>query len=79
MTCRGVVRGRQVELEGEITLAEGTRVRVIPVDADVSTLSAGLTDLTEWLRQARQVRAALPETGDSAELLSALRVGRAQR
>lgn len=33
MTCTGVVRGKQVDLDGDVTLPEGTRVRVIPEES----------------------------------------------
>jgi hypothetical protein len=79
MTCRGVVRGRQVVLEDEVTLPEGTRVQVIP-EEPVSGVGPGApSSLLAWLQEAREVRAGLPMTSDSTELLRDLREGRAQR
>lgn len=79
MICRGIVRGRGVELEGELTLPEGTRVQVIAEEPVLSSADEGPMSLMEWLREARQVRKQLPETGDSTDLLRQLREGRALR
>jgi hypothetical protein len=79
MTYRGIVKSGLIELEGEITLPEGTRVSVTPeellaIDSRTSTMT-----LKEWLQAARQVRAWLSETGDSTEFLRRLREERANR
>ena len=66
MTDKGMVKGNVIELEGEVTLPEGTRVNIIPEQPQHP-----LT-LQEWLREARQVRAQLPKTSDSVEILQQL-------
>lgn len=71
MTYKGIVKGTVIELEGEVTLPEGTRVNVIP-ERPVTVLQYPLT-LKEWLREACQVRAQLPKTSDSVEMLRQLR------
>jgi hypothetical protein len=82
MTCTGVVRGRRVELDGDAPFPEGTRVRVFPEssaeEGGDGRPEAGLS-LGEWLRQARDVRAQLPETSDSVEVLRSLRESRFAR
>lgn len=78
MVCRGVVRGRQVELEGDITLPEGTRVQVIPEEPGFADVTEEST-LKAWLIEARRVRSAIPETADSTELLREIREGRARQ
>jgi hypothetical protein len=79
MTYRGIVKRRLIDLEGEVTLPEGTRVSVTPeeplaIDSRTSTMT-----LKEWLQEARQVRAQLSKTGDSKEILRQLREERAHR
>jgi hypothetical protein len=79
MTYRGIVKRGLVELEEEVTLPEGTRVSVTPeeplaIDSRTSTMT-----LKEWLQEARQVRAQLPRTGDSVQILRRLREERANR
>jgi hypothetical protein len=71
---RGVVRGRLVELEDGALLPEGTRVTVIPEEPTDETYSLGA-----WLREARNVRAQLPLTGDSVETVGEIRQERADR
>ena len=80
MTYRGVVKRGLIELEGEVTLPEGTRVSVAPEEplAIDSRTSTTMT-LKEWLQKARQVRAQLSTIGDSAEILRRLREERAHR
>jgi len=79
MIYKGVVKGNVIELEGKAALPEGTRVSVIPEPpAGVSVPQPSMT-LKEWLQEARQVRAQMPETGDSVEILRQLREGRARR
>ena len=79
MTYKGIVKGNVIEVEGEAALPEGVRVSIIPeqpIRTDVPRLT--LT-LKEWLREARQVRAQLPKTSDSVEILQQLRERRAGR
>lgn len=79
MSYKGVVKGHVIELEGEATLPEGTRVSIIPEPPVVVTVPQDAMTLQEWLQAARQVRAHLPKTSDSVELLRQLREERAQR
>lgn len=75
MAYKGTVKGGLIELEGEVTLPEGTCVSVIPEELVVVDIRASATTLKEWLLGARQVRALLPKTGDSVEILRQLREG----
>jgi hypothetical protein len=75
MIYRGIVKQSRIELEGEVTLPEGTRVNVVP-ETHIPNLPL---PLQEWLQQAREVRAQLPETSDSVEIVSQLREGCANR
>ena len=77
MTCTGVVRGRRVELDGEVTLPEGTRVRVIPEEATAVETIEESASLTDWLRRAHEGRARRPATSDSTDLLREIREERA--
>jgi hypothetical protein len=70
----GIVRGRVVELEDEARLPEGTRVTVIPEGP-----SGEARSLSNWLREARQLRAQLPLTSDSVEILQQIRQERVHR
>lgn len=79
MTYTGIVKGNVIELEGDITLPEGTRVRVIPEQPSIPGVPQPSMTLEEWLREARQVRAQLPKTSDSVEILRQLRERRASR
>lgn len=79
MVCKGVVKGNIIELEGGATLPEGTRVSVIPEHPLTVSAPRHPMTLKEWLREARQVRAQLPQTSDSVEVLRQLREGRASR
>jgi hypothetical protein len=79
MAYRGTVKGNWVELEKGATLPEGARVRITLEDAIPVTAPGKSWSLREWLRQAREVRAQLPETSDSVEILRQLREGRASR
>jgi hypothetical protein len=73
MTYKGVARGRIIELEGEVALPEGTRVSVVPEEPmTVMTLKV-------WLKEARQLRAQLPKTSDSVDILRQMRDTRASR
>jgi hypothetical protein len=79
MTYRGIVKRGLIELEGEVILPEGTRVSVIPEEPGAIDIRASTVNLKEWLQGARQVRALLPKTGDSVEILRRLREERASR
>ncbi len=79
MTCTGVVRGRHVELEGEVTLPEGMRVRVIPDEPPEADVPKAPMSLGEWLAQARRGRSRRPRTSDSTDLLRDIRDERASR
>ena len=71
---RGIVRGRLVELEDGALLPEGTRVTIIPEGPADEAPSLGA-----WLHEARQLRAQLPLTSDSVEILEQIRQERADR
>ena len=73
MTYKGVARGKIIELEGDVTLPEGTRVSVVP-EQRITVIS-----LKEWLKEARHLRRQLPKTSDSVEILREMREGRASR
>ena len=79
MPYKGVVKGHLIELEGEATLPEGTRVSIIPELPSAVTVPQSDMTLKEWLQDARQVRAQLPKTSDSVELLRQLREERVHR
>ena len=79
MPYKGVVKGRVIELEGGASLPEGTRVSVIPEPPIVVTIPQHAMTLKEWLQDARLMRAQLPKTSDSVELLRQLREERAHR
>ena len=69
LTYKGIVKGNVIEMEGEVTLPEGTRVSIIPEQPVPVTVPQHRMTLQEWLQEVRQVRAQLPKTGDSAEIL----------
>ncbi len=79
MTYRGIVKRGVIELKGEVILPEGTRVSVIAEEPVAVDIRASAMTLKEWLQEARQVRAQLPKTGDSAQILRHLREERANR
>jgi hypothetical protein len=79
MTYRGIIKRGLIELEGEVTLPEGTCVGVIPDELLAIDGRTSIMTLKEWLQEARQVRAQLPRTGDSVEILRRLREERAHR
>jgi hypothetical protein len=79
VTYKGVVKGKVIELEGDVALPEGTRVDIIPEWPPAVNLRHHPMTLKEWLQEARQLRVQLPKTSDSAELLRQLREGRASR
>ncbi len=74
MTYKGIARGNVIELEGGATLPEGTRVDIIPEQPVMVNVPWHPLTLKEWLREAREIRAQLPRTGDSVEILQQLRV-----
>ncbi|MCS6804761.1 MAG: hypothetical protein RMM98_13270 [Acidobacteriota bacterium] len=76
MTYKGIVRGSRVELEEGAILPEGTHVSVIPEKSASANGPEGPLSLREWLQQARQLRARIPQTSDSVEILRQLREGR---
>lgn len=73
MTYKGIVRGNVVVLEGDAALPERTRVTVIPEQPSTVSIPQHSVTLKVWLCEARQVRAQLPKTGDSVEILRDLR------
>jgi hypothetical protein len=79
MTYKGIVRGSVIELEGEVELPEGTRVSIIPEPLDIAWVSPPALTLHEWLLAARGLRAQLPLTSDSTDILRQLRERRASR
>lgn len=79
MIYKGIARGKRIELEGDTSLPDGTSVRIIPEQPLTANGPQLSLSLKEWLQEARQVRAQLPKTSDSVELLRQLREGRAQR
>jgi hypothetical protein len=79
MTYKGIVKGHVIELEGGVTLPEGTRVSIIPEQPITVNIPQHPMTLREWLWEARQVRTQLPETSDSVELLQQPRERRAGR
>jgi hypothetical protein len=79
MTYKGIVKGKLIELEGDVTLPEGTRVSVIPEESAKVNIPAPPLTLTAWLQEARQVCSQLPKTSNSVEILRQLREERANR
>jgi hypothetical protein len=79
MIYTGTVKRGLIELEGEVTLPEGARVSVILEESVAIDNRASAMTLKEWLQEARQIRAHLPKTGDSVEILRHLREQRADR
>lgn len=73
MTYKGIVKGNVIELEGEAILPEGTRVSIIPEQPVTINGTQHPMSLKAWLLGARQVRAQLPQTSDSGEILRKLR------
>ena len=73
MTYKGIARGNVIELEGGATLPEGTRVDIIPEQPFTGNVLQRPLTLQEWRQEARQVRAQLPQTSDSVEILQQLR------
>jgi hypothetical protein len=69
MIYKGVAKGKVIQLEGDAALPEGTRVSVIPEQPAIAPQQS----LRAWLQEARQLRARLPMTSDSVEILQQLR------
>ncbi len=79
MIYKGIVRGNVVQLEDEAILPDGLRVSVIPEEQLRSVVVEHAMTLKAWLQEARQVRAQLPKTSDSVDMLRQLREERASR
>ena len=79
MAYKGIVRGNVIELEGDVELPDGTRVSIIPEPLHTAWVSPPALTLHEWLAMARGLRAQLPLTSDSVDILRQLREGRASR
>lgn len=79
MTYRGIVKGNVIELENNVALPEGMRVRVIPEEWVTTRGPEQPLSLREWLQEARQIQAQLPKTSDSVAILRQLRQERANR
>jgi hypothetical protein len=79
MTYRGIVKRGLIELKGEITLPEGSRVSVTPEEPLAIDSRTPTMTLKEWLQEARQVRAHLPRIGDSVKILRRLPEERTNR
>lgn len=79
MTCTGIVQDGQIVLDGDTPLPEGLRVQIIPLELGSGTDTGEKLTLREWLEQADKVRAALPHTSDSTDLLRQIREERADR
>jgi hypothetical protein len=73
MIYRGIAQGKVIELEDDAVLPEGTRVSVIPETSGTTSITKRSLTLKAWLEEARLVRAQLPMTSDSVEILRALR------
>jgi hypothetical protein len=79
VTYKAIVKSKVIELEGDMALPEGTRVNSIPEWPPAVKLRQHSMTLKESLQEARQLRAQLPKTSDSVEILRQLREGRASR
>jgi hypothetical protein len=79
MIYKGIVKGNVIQLEDEAALPDGTRVSVIPEELIAGRIVDHPMSLKAWLQEARQVRAQLPETSNSVEILCQLREERASR
>jgi hypothetical protein len=73
MVYRDIVRRGLIELEGKVSLPEGTRVDVIPEGPCAIDIRTSAITLKECMQKVRQVRAQLPKTGDSGVILRRLR------
>jgi hypothetical protein len=77
---KGTVRGGVVELDPDVRLRDGTRVYVVLDDTPgsedaVEDSDAYRSEMRAWLESARELRARLPATSDSSELLRGVRDG----
>lgn len=79
MTYKGIVKGKVVELEGDVTLPEGTRVHIIPEEMATVNIPESSLTLKAWLQEARQRRSQFPRTSDSVDILRQLREERTNR
>jgi hypothetical protein len=79
MAYKGIVRGRRIELEDDAALTEGTHVTIMAEEPATANVLEFPMTLQAWLQKARKLRAQLPETSDSVEILRPLREGRAGR
>jgi hypothetical protein len=79
MTYKGIVKGKVIEIEGGVALPEGMHVNIIPEWPPAVNLQQHPMTLKEWLQEARQLRAQLPNTNDSVEILRQLRQRRASQ
>ena len=79
MTYKGVVKGKVIALQADVTLPEGTRVNVFPEEPVAVSVPEHPMTLKEWLQGARQTRAQLPQTSDAVAILRQLREERASR
>lgn len=79
MTCTGIVQDGRIVLDGDTALPEGLRVQIIPLEHGNGAGTVDKLTLGEWLEQVDKVRAALPHTSDSTDLLRQLREERADR
>ena len=73
MIYRGIVKRGLIELEGAVILPEETHVSVIPEEPYAIDIQTSAITLKECMQKVRQVRAQLPKTGDSGEILRRLR------
>lgn len=79
MIYKGTARGNVIHLEDKVTLPEGTRVSVIPEELVTHKTPEHPMTLKAWLQEARQIRAHIPQTSDSVQILRQLREERANR
>jgi hypothetical protein len=79
MIYKGIVKGHVIQLEDDVTLPDGMRVTVTPEEQTGNRVLQSSLSLQAWLHEARQVRAQLPKTSDSVDILHQLREERASR
>ena len=79
MTYKGIVKGKIIEIDEGVALPEGMHVDIIPEWPPAVPLQQHPMTLKEWLQEARQLRAQLPNTSDSVEILRQLRERRASQ
>jgi hypothetical protein len=76
---RDIVKSGLTELEGDVTLPEGTLRQCSPDELLAIDSRTSAMTLKERLQEARQVRAQFPRASDSVEILRQLREERAHR